>query len=145
MMKKHILQKTVVALTAVLGGVTVAAQAPQGPVNGNAKDGALVYYDYGCYGCHGFSGYGRKDLNNTGSAMLLTEDVFRAFLRARADVAPLTPVTDMPNYPANSLSDKKVSDLYAYIRSMPQDLPETGSIETFQQILKAAERPYRPD
>jgi Cytochrome c553 len=113
--------------------------------NGDAKAGAQVYYDYGCYGCHGYGGYGRKDLNDTGSAILVNEEVFRAFLRGRADVAPLLPVTDMPNYPANSLSDEQVRDLYAYIRSMPPNLPETGGVETFRQILEIAEQPYRND
>jgi mono/diheme cytochrome c family protein len=144
MMNQRILQ-TMLAITVALGSAVAAAQAQPGPVNGDAKTGAQVYYDHGCYGCHGFSGYGRKDLNNTGSALLLTEDVFKAFLRGRADVAPLMPSTDMPNYPANSLSDKQVSDLYAYIRSMPKNVPETGSIDTFQEILKAAERTYRAE
>ncbi|MDR2213885.1 MAG: cytochrome c [Pseudomonadales bacterium] len=137
------ISKTILSLTLTSAAATLAAQEPSA-VNGDASAGAQTYYVYGCYGCHGYSGYGRKDLNNTGSAILASEDVFRAFMRGRADVAPLLPVTDMPNYPANSLSDAQVSDLYAYIRSMPKDVPETGDIETFQKILQAAERPYQP-
>jgi mono/diheme cytochrome c family protein len=132
-------------LAAAVAFGAAATQAQQGPVNGDAKAGAQLYYDHGCYGCHGFSGYGRKDLNNTGSALLINEEVFNAFLRGRADVAPLLPSTDMPNYPTNTLNDAQVSDLYAYIRSMPRNLPETSSIDTFQQILQAAERPYQPE
>ncbi|MDR0779825.1 MAG: cytochrome c [Pseudomonadales bacterium] len=132
------------AITAALSAFTTA-QAQPSAVNGDADAGAQVYYEHGCYGCHGFNGYGRKDLNHTGSALLLSEEVFKAFLRGRAEVAPLTPVTDMPNYPANSLSDQQVSDLYAYIRALPQSQPDTKYIDTFQQILKAAERPYQPD
>jgi mono/diheme cytochrome c family protein len=104
-----------------------------------------VYYDHGCYGCHGFSGYGRKDLNHTGSPILVNEDVFIAFLRGRADMAPIFPVTDMPNYPANSLSDTQAHDLYAYIRSMPATTVEVGDIPVLRNILEEAERrTYQP-
>ena len=115
-----------------------------GPVNGDAKHGALLYYQHGCYECHGYSGYGRQDLNNTGSAILISEEVFRAFLRGRQDVAPLLPSTNMPNYPKNALGDDQVSDIYAYIRSMPADTPELADIPTLKAILDAADRPYRP-
>src|SRR5687768_5020571 len=90
--------------TCALGALSQGALAQEpGPVSGDAEHGALLYYQHGCYGCHGFSGYGREDLNNTGSAILLNEEVFTAFLRGRQDAAPLFPVTDMPNYPANAL------------------------------------------
>ena len=129
---------------ACLTWASIAAAQPQGPVNGDAGHGALLYYQHGCYQCHGFSGYGRQDLNNTGSAMLINEDIFRAFLRGRQDVAPMLPSTNMPNYPVNALSDAQVSDIYAYIRSMPRDEPEIADIPTLQAILDSADRPYRP-
>ncbi len=115
-----------------------------GPVTGDAEDGALLYYQHGCYACHGYSGYGRQDLNNTGSPLLLNEVIFSAFLRGRQDVAPLFPSTNMPNYPVNALSDNNVEDIYAYIRSMPRNTPETGGVPTLQAILESAQRPYRP-
>ena len=118
-MSKHVIS----TLIFLLGFSASAAQAQLGPVNGDAEAGAQLYFDHGCYGCHGFSGYGRKDLNNTGSPWLANEDIFRAFLRFRNDVAPLLPSTDMPNYPANSLNDAMVSDIYAYVRSMPDNQP----------------------
>lgn len=126
------------------GFIHGAGAQTYGPVNGDAKAGAQLFYDHGCYGCHGFSGYGRKDLNNTGSPMMVSEEVFRAFLRARADVAPLLPSTEMPNYPANALPDEMVRDIYAYVRSMPADRPETADIPVMRAILEAAERPYQP-
>ncbi len=132
-------------LALLLGFAATAVTAQTGPVNGNAESGAQLYFDHGCHGCHGYSGYGRKDLNNTGSPWLMNEEIFRAFLRARADVAPLLPSTDMPNYPANALSDAMVSDIYAYVRSMPANQPETQDVPTLRTILEAAEhRQYRP-
>ena len=134
-----------ITLGGLLAGLSLQVQAQtMGPVNGSADQGSQYYYDYGCYQCHGYSGYGRRDLNNTGTAMMLNEEVFRAFLRGRADVAPLLPSTNMPNYPANSLSDEMVRDIYAYIRTMPSNRPETGSVPTLQAILESGERPYRP-
>ena len=135
-MRKRVLG-TIVFL---MGCYATAATAQLGPVNGDAEAGAQLYYDHGCYACHGFSGYGRKDLNNTGSPWLTNEEIFRAFLRARSDVAPLLPSTDMPNYPANSLSDAMVRDIYAYVRSMPDNRPETADIPTLRIILEAAEQ-----
>lgn len=119
----------------------LATGQQMGPVNGDAGNGALLFYQHGCYGCHGFSGYGREDLNNTGSAILLTEEIFRSYLRGRQDVAPLFPSTQMPNYPANALDDEAVSDVYAYIRSMPANAPETSDVPTLQAILESAEQP----
>lgn len=131
--------KTLAILLAALAGSHAFAQE-QGPVTGNAGKGALLYYQHSCYACHGFSGYGRKDLNHTGTPYLLNEAVFTAFLRGRQDLAPLFPRTDMPNYPANALSDTDAKDLYAYIRSMPENKPEAGDIPAFQVILESAKR-----
>ncbi len=141
-MRKHAIS----TLVLLLGFSASASYAQLGPVNGNAEAGAQLYYAHGCYACHGFSGYGRKDLNNTGSPWLANEDIFRAFLRFRNDVAPLLPSTDMPNYPANALSDDMVSDIYAYVRSMPDNKPETADVPTLRTILEAAEqRRYTPE
>lgn len=137
-MKNSLLLLCALSFSPLLGAQTM------GPVNGDAEHGALLFYQHGCYQCHGFSGYGRKDINHTGSPFLVNEDVFRTFLRARQDVAPLLPSTNMPNYPENALSDAGVRDIYAYIRSMPEDTPDVEDIPTFNAILESAERPYKP-
>ena len=132
-------------LTLLLTFMSTTSIAQVGEVNGDAEVGAQLYFEHGCHGCHGFSGYGRKDLNNTGSPWLTNEEIFRAFLRARADIAPLLPSTDMPNYPVNSLSDEMVKNIYAYVRSMPENTPDTADIPTLNTILEAAaEREYKP-
>lgn len=136
---------TTAGLGACLALATAGLQAQEpGPVTGDAAHGAQLFYDHGCYGCHGFSGYGRQDLNNTGSPFLLNEAVFRAYLRGRADVAPLLPSTSMPNYPANTLDDAGVRDIYAYIRSMPANSPAIAEVPALQAILESAAQPYRP-
>jgi hypothetical protein len=65
---------TISVILVFLLPLTVSAQE-MGPVTGDAENGALLYYQHGCYGCHGFSGYGRQDLNNTGSPFLLNEQL----------------------------------------------------------------------
>ena len=139
---KSSVSSLVLALAVLSGG---AAAQEMGPVTGDAENGALLYYQYSCYACHGFSGYGRQDLNNTGSPLLLNEEIFTAYLRGRQNEAPLFPSTNMPNYPENSLSDEQVKDIYAYIRSMPHNSPEIGDVPTLQAILESAEQPYQPD
>lgn len=129
----------------LIGFNAPAVTAQQETTIGDANVGAQLYYDHGCYACHGYSGYGRVDLNNTGSPWLVNEEIFRAFLRARANVAPVLPSTSMPNYPANALSDEGVSDIFAYIRSLPDNRPDSADIPALRTILESAEkREYKP-
>ena len=109
----------IVGFASLAFSVGVSAQS-MGPVAGDTENGALLYYQHGCYGCRGYSGYGRQD------------------------VAPLLPSTWMPNYPASALPNDQVSDIYAYIRSMPRNEPEVGDIPTLQAILESASRSYSP-
>jgi len=129
----------------LIGFNAPAVTAQQETTIGDANVGAQLYYDHGCYACHGYSGYGRVDLNNTGSPWLVNEEIFRAFLRARANVAPVLPSTSMPNYPVNALSDEGVSDIFAYIRSLPDNRPDSADIPALRTILESAEkREYKP-
>ena len=138
----------VISVISLLIGFTApapASTAQQETVIGDADTGAQLYYNHGCYACHGYSGYGRVDLNNTGSPWLVNEEIFRAFLRARANVAPVLPSTSMPNYPTNALSDEGVSDIFAYIRSLPDNQPDSADIPALRTILESAEkREYKP-
>ena len=129
----------------LIGFNTPAVTAQQETTIGDANVGAQLYYDHGCYACHGYSGYGRVDLNNTGSPWLVNEEIFRAFLRARANVAPVLPSTSMPNSPVNALSVEGVGDIFAYIRSLPDNRPDSANIPALRTILESAEqREYKP-
>jgi mono/diheme cytochrome c family protein len=153
-----------VALAAAGLGVSIAAQAPapagQGrgtaaparttttltsPVTGNAITGKKLYYDHACYSCHGFNGEtGARAFVPNWPANLATERSFIAFLRGRANVAPLQPSTSMPNYPVESLSDAQARDVYAYIRSFKSSPPPVEKIPVMTQILAGAQKPYKP-
>ena len=114
------------------------------PVTGNAVAGKKLYYDHACYSCHGYNGEtGARAFVPNWPANLATERSFIAFLRGRANIAPLQPSTSMPNYPIESLSDAQAKDVYAYIRSFSSTPPPVDKIPTMTQILAAAQKPYK--
>ena len=105
---------------------------------GDADKGAAVYYDHGCYSCHGYEGLGRTPLANSVSGILVNETVFISFLRQRAELNPILPANSMPNYGVTALSDEEAQDVYAYIKTLTDNPPETKDIPTFVTILEAA-------
>ncbi|HKE84200.1 MAG TPA: cytochrome c [Vicinamibacterales bacterium] len=115
------------------------------PVTGNAVAGKKLYYEHACYSCHGYNGEtGARAFVPNWPANLATERSFIAFLRGRANVAPVQPSTSMPNYPVESLSDTQAKDVYAYIRSFKSAQPPVEKIPAMTQILAAAQKPYKP-
>ena len=115
------------------------------PVTGNAVTGKKLYYDHACYSCHGFNGEtGARPFVPNWPANLATERSFIAFLRGRANMAPVQPSTAMPNYPVESMSDAQARDVYAFIRSFKSAPPPIEKIPVMSQILSAAKKPYKP-
>jgi mono/diheme cytochrome c family protein len=114
--------------------------APTSEVSGNATAGKGLYYKYGCYACHGYNGEtgARPFVGRWGH--LATEQDFLTFLRGRANVAPVTPSTSMPNFSAGSLPDKDAKDIYAYIRSFKSSAPESKNATALNSILNAAKQ-----
>jgi cytochrome c553 len=112
-------------LTAWLPAPSLLAQTP----------GASLYLEHGCYGCHGHQGKGThvEQANNLfpkppvllagRTPFLVSEDVFRAYLRLRAEQQPQQPSVMMPHYSAEVLDDAEVSALYAHIMGFPVDEP----------------------
>lgn len=124
---------TATAIALVLVVSVVSAQAPAG----NAIAGQQLYFDHACYSCHGYTGEtGVRVL--IGSGFLQTEEIFRTYLRLRADQNPTLPSTQMPNFPEESLSDAEVSDLYAYIRTFESNAPDLEDIPVLNEIIEAA-------
>jgi mono/diheme cytochrome c family protein len=113
---------------------------PTSPVTGNAANGKGLFYAYACYACHGYNGEtgARAFVGNWGN--LGTEERFIAFLRGRANVAPIVPSTSMPNFGENALSDKQAKDIYAYIRTFKSTAPELKDISTLNAIVEAAKQ-----
>jgi mono/diheme cytochrome c family protein len=123
------------------GGAPVTnVPAPTSPVTGNAASGKALFSTYGCYACHGYNGEtgARPFVGRWGN--LATEQGFVAFLRGRANVAPLAPSTSMPNFAESELSDKQAKDIYAYIRTFKSTAPELKDIPTLNTIVEAAKK-----
>lgn len=122
------------------GGPLPNNPPPTSPVSGNAVAGKGLYYSYGCYACHGYNGEtgARAFVGRWGN--LQTEQGFIAFLRGRANVAPLPPSTSMPNFSDASMSDKQARDIYAYIRTFKSTAPPLKDIPTLNAIVDAAKQ-----
>jgi len=121
------------------------SQPPTSPVTGNAVSGKKLYDAYSCYACHGYNGETGRAFVGNWSANLGTETSFIAFLRGRANVAPVQPSTSMPNFSADTLSDAQAKDIYAYIRTFTSHAPtNVEDIPAFKQILGAARQPAKP-
>ena len=119
-----------------------AAAAETTSASGDAANGKQLYYTHGCYGCHGYNGEtGVRDLVATSSPLIADEVTFRMYLRLRADQAPVLPVTRMPNYPAEVLSDAQVRDIYAFVRALRLNAPAVKDVPTLRAILEAAAKP----
>ena len=126
------------------GAATGNPAPPTSPVSGNAATGKALYYNHGCYGCHGFNGETGRAFVGNWTSNLANEDNFIRFLRARANVAPATPSTSMPNFPESSMNDRQAKDIYAFIRTFKSNAPPLENVPTLNEIVKAASRPYKP-
>jgi len=133
--------RSTLRLAALLPALAVATAG----YAGDPERGAAVYYEHGCYGCHGYNGAGRTPLVNGVSGMLVSEDVFLAFLRQREDQNPVLPANSMPNYGVYALGDDDARNVYAYLRTLVDEPPAVGEIPAFQTILEASDRPYEND
>jgi mono/diheme cytochrome c family protein len=122
------------------GGPVPHNPPPTSPFTGSAANGKGLYFSYGCYACHGYNGEtgARPFVGRWGN--LSTEQGFITFLRGRANVAPVPPATNMPNFAVASLSDKQAKDIYAYIRTFKSSAPELKDIPTLNAIVAAAKQ-----
>jgi len=131
----------IVLLSSLQAASAQTAEDAAGP--GNAIAGRELYFEHACYACHGYTGEtGVRVL--VGSGLLQSEELFRTYLRLRAEQNPTLPSTQMPNFPEESLSDEDVSDLYAYVRTFESNAPELGDIPVLNAIIEGAARPNEP-
>ena len=136
-----IIAVAICAQAAQRGGVSANTQAPTSPVTGSSANGKELYYSYSCYACHGYNGETGRAFVGNWSSNLASEENFIRFLRARANVAPVTPSTSMPNFAENTMSDKQAKDIYAYIRTFKPAPPDVKNIPLLNQIVEDAAKP----
>ena len=94
-----------IALTVVGLSLPVFAQT-----NGNAEEGNRLFMKHNCYYCHGTSGQGGRDGASIAQTALSLQGLMRYVRR---------PTGGMPAFTDKILSDRELTDIYAYLKSLP--------------------------
>jgi mono/diheme cytochrome c family protein len=107
-MKKFFL----VALTLLAAAfMSLAQNASGGGSQGNAENGHKIFLKNGCYSCHGYDGHG-----GVGPKLAPRPIAVAAFIAYVRHPAP----GGMPTYSAKVMSDAELTDVWAYLRSIPE-------------------------
>ena len=112
-MKKILL----LACAAVLLGQTSA---------GNVDNGKRLFQRDGCYECHGYAGQGGRDGARIGPPVLNLQGLIR-YVRK--------PAGAMPAYTEKVVTDQELTDIYAYLKSIPPAKP-VQEIPLLDQLRK---------
>jgi mono/diheme cytochrome c family protein len=94
--------------------VVPAVLSAQPAPGGDATKGKDLFLKYSCYACHGFSGQ-----NGPGARLVpmkMTAAGFVAYVR-------LPRTRQMPSFSAKVLSDEQLTDIHAYIKTLPESRP----------------------
>src|SRR5437868_13583529 len=119
-------------LTRLLLAVTLSAiasfpamaQAPAAADNtGNAENGKKLFVTYLCWSCHGSSG------RAGGAAPAITPSTRSAETLIKY---VRKPAGAMPPYTSKSISDRELTDIAAYLRTIPKD-PDPKTIPLLNQ------------
>jgi mono/diheme cytochrome c family protein len=89
------------------------------------NSGKDAYMKFNCYACHGFSGQ-----NGSGARLVpmrMTEEAFSTVVRKGR--------RQMPHFTAKVLSDAQLSEIYGYIKTLPDLTPPVKSIPALNEIL----------
>jgi len=111
---------------AALSGPQRATAQTLPPPTGDAAKGKEYFLAYHCYACHGYTAQtGLRRL----VPMRFPQEAFIGFVQN-------SPIPDMPAY--RDVPAAKLTDLYAYIRSIPADAQDPGSIPLLNEIRARA-------
>ena len=99
--------------------------APQTAPAGNAEKGKQLFMKQNCYYCHGTAGQGGRDGARIAQTSLNLQGVIR-YVRK--------PAGAMPAFTEKILSDQELTDIYAYLKSLPaakqpKDIPLLDQIK----------------
>lgn len=98
--------------------------APQTAPAGNADKGKQLFMKQNCYYCHGTTGQGGRDGARLTQTSLNLQGVIR-YVRK--------PTGAMPAFTEKILSDQELTDIYAYLKSLPAAKP-AKDIPLLEQI-----------
>ena len=108
-------------LAAIATGALLAQNAG---AQGNAESGHKIFLKNGCYSCHGYDGHG--GVAPKLAPKPLAAVAFIAFVRHPAASA-------MPTYSAKVMSDAELTDVVAYLRTIPEP-PAVKDIPLLNQL-----------
>src|SRR6266481_4782470 len=77
---------------------------------GNAETGKKLFLKQNCYYCHGTTGQGGRDGARIAQTPLNLQGVIRYVRR---------PAGGMPAFTEKILTDQELTDIYAYLKSLP--------------------------
>jgi mono/diheme cytochrome c family protein len=98
-------------------------------VAADSSSGKVLYVDkYMCYTCHGYSGQ-----NGPGARLVPMKMSVQAFI---AYVRNPSQPNRMPPFSQQVISDSELSEIYAYIKSLPNSDPAPGSVPLLDDLLK---------
>lgn len=95
---------------AALATATLIAQTPAG----DAANGKKLFLRDGCYECHGYAGEGGAAGARIAAIGLNAQGLIR-YVRA--------PGGQMPAYTDKVISDQELTDVWAYLQTMPKAKP----------------------
>ena len=81
---------------------------------GNAGNGQKIFMKQNCYYCHGTSGQGSRDGARIAQTALNIQGLIR-YVRK--------PTGGMPAFTEKILTDQELTDIYAYLKSLPAAKP----------------------
>ena len=81
---------------------------------GNAESGKRLYMKNGCYQCHGTVGQGTIAGARIGPPPLSAQGLIRYVRR---------PAGQMPAFTEKVMSDRELTDVYAYLKTIPPPKP----------------------
>ena len=79
-----------------------------------AENGKRLFLRDGCYECHGYAGQGSRDGARIGPPVLNLQALIRYVRR---------PAGAMPAFTEKVISDQELTDIYAYLKSIPPPKP----------------------
>jgi mono/diheme cytochrome c family protein len=98
---------------------TLAAQDKSSPAAGNAENGQKLFVKNGCYQCHGRAGQGGTFSAWTAPKLAPHPLELKSFLAYVRHPAP----GGMPTYTAKVLPDVELTDIWAFLKSVPDGRP----------------------
>ena len=93
------------------------------PIEGDAQRGGKLFVADGCYECHGYVGQGSIRTGPALAPAIIPMQAFTAQLRK--------PMDRMPPYTDVVLPQQDISDVYAYLQSLPKP-PNPADIAILQ-------------